>query len=80
MKKHLNELQQLDGIGEILVRRLIQASYDSIAKVACAAEKGLARIAGLHPGKVRLIVAEARKKTGVRERQQHGWQDYRRRW
>lgn len=79
MKKQLEELQQLNGIGDVLARRLIEASYDTIAKVANAEEKGLARIAGLYPGKVRSIVAQARKKTSETEKHEHSWQDHRRR-
>lgn len=79
MKSQLKELQQLDGIGEVLAQRLIEASYDSIAKVASAEEKGLARIAGLYPGKIRSIVIQARRKTSETEKHEHSWQDYRRR-
>ena len=31
MKKELEELQELKGIGEVLSRRLIEASYNTIA-------------------------------------------------
>lgn len=79
MKSQLKELQQLDGIGEVLAQRLIESSYDSIAKVASAEEKGLARIAGLYPGKIRSIVIQARRKTSETEKHEHSWQDYRRR-
>lgn len=79
MKKQLKELQQLSGIGEVLARRLIEASYDSIAKVASADEKGLARIAGLHPGKIRSIVIQARETTSETEKHEHSWQTHRRR-
>ena len=80
MKNQLNELQQLNGIGEVLAQRLIESSYDSIAKVANAGEKGLATIAGLNPGKARSIVAQARKKAGETEKHERSWQDSRRRW
>lgn len=33
MKNHMKELQQLKGIGEILSRRLVEASYDTIARL-----------------------------------------------
>ena len=45
MKNQMKELKKLKGIGEILSRRLIEASYDTIAKVAAAEEKGLKIIA-----------------------------------
>lgn len=80
MTNQLQELQQLDGIGEVLARRLIESSYDSIAKVASAEEKGLAKIAGLYPAKVRSIVSQARKKTSETEKHEPSWRNSRRRW
>lgn len=73
MEKSMKELQKLKGIGEILSRRLVEASYDTIAKVAAAQEKGLEKIAGMNPKKVRAIVAQARKMTGAAERSRHTW-------
>ena len=69
----MKELQKLKGIGEVLSRRLIESSYDTIAKVAAAELKGLEKIAGMNPQKVRSIVAQARKMTGEAERSQHTW-------
>jgi len=73
MKKQMKELQQLKGIGEILSQRLVESSYDTIAKVASAEEKGLERIAGMNPKKVRAVVTEARKIMGEAEKSQHTW-------
>ena len=73
MKKQNIELQQLKGIGKILSQRLVESSYDTIAKVAAAEEKGLERIAGMNPQKVRSIATQARKMTGEAERSQHTW-------
>jgi predicted flap endonuclease-1-like 5' DNA nuclease len=73
MKKQMEELQRLKGIGEVLSQRLVEASYDTIAKVAAAGEKGLERIAGMNPKKVRDIVTQARKMTGEAEKSQHTW-------
>jgi predicted flap endonuclease-1-like 5' DNA nuclease len=73
MKNQLRELQKLKGIGEIISRRLVEASYDTIAKVAAAEEKGLERIAGMNPQKLRSIVTQARKMTGEAEKNQHTW-------
>jgi predicted flap endonuclease-1-like 5' DNA nuclease len=73
MKKQLKELQQLTGIGAVLSQRLIEASYDTIAKVAAAEEKGLERIAGMNPQRARSIAAQARKMTGEAEKSQHTW-------
>jgi len=73
MKSHMKELQKLKGIGEVLSRRLVESSYDTIAKVAAAEEKGLERIAGMNPQKLRSIVTQARLMTGEAEKKQHTW-------
>jgi predicted flap endonuclease-1-like 5' DNA nuclease len=73
MKNQMRELQRLKGIGEVLSQRLVEASYDTIAKVAAAEEKGLERIAGMNPHKLRSIVTQARTMTGEAEKKQHTW-------
>jgi predicted flap endonuclease-1-like 5' DNA nuclease len=73
MEKQMKELQKLKGIGEVLSRRLIESSYDTIAKVAAAQEKGLERIAGMNPKKVRSVVTQARQMTGEAEKGRHTW-------
>lgn len=73
MNKQVKELQQLKGIGAILSQRLVESSYDTIAKVASAEEKGLERIAGMNPKKVRAVVTQARKIMGEAEKNQHSW-------
>ncbi len=73
MKEKIKELKKLEGIGEVLSRRLIDSSYDTIAKVAGAAKKGLERIAGMNAEKVRTIVSQARKMTGDSEKSRHTW-------
>lgn len=73
MKSQMKELQKLRGIGEILSRRLVEASYDTIAKVAGAQGKGLEKIAGMNPHKVRSIVTQAREMMGNAERGHHTW-------
>lgn len=73
MKNQLKELQKLKGIGEILSRRLVEASYDTIAKVAAAEEKGLEKIAGMNPQKLRSIVIQSRTMVGEAEKSQHSW-------
>ena len=60
MNQEMKELQKLKGIGEVLSRRLIEASYNTIAKVAAAEEHGLKKIPGMNPQKVRSIVTQAR--------------------
>lgn len=77
MQSQMKELQKLKGIGAVLSQRLVESSYDTIAKVAAAEEKGLARIAGMNPKTVRSIVAEARKMIGEAEKSQHTWKQNR---
>jgi len=73
MKEQMKELQKLRGVGEVLSRRLIEASYDTIAKVAGAERKGLERIAGMNLQKVRSIVTQARNMMGEAEKSRHTW-------
>lgn len=73
MEKQMKELQKLTGVGPVLSRRLVESSYDTIAKVAAAQEKGLAKITGMNPHKVRDIVTQARKLTGETEKSWHTW-------
>jgi replicative superfamily II helicase len=73
MKEQMKELKKLKGIGEVLSRRLIESSYDSIAKVAAAEKKGLERIAGMNQQKVHSIVTQAREIMGSAEKSQHTW-------
>jgi ERCC4-type nuclease len=68
MKKEMEELQKLKGIGKVLSRRLIEASYNTIAKVAAAEEHGLKKIPGMNPQKVRSIVNQAREMTAEAEK------------
>jgi predicted flap endonuclease-1-like 5' DNA nuclease len=73
MKEQMKELQKLKGVGEVLSRRLVESSYDTISKVAAAEVKGLARIARMNPQKVRAIVTQAREMTGNAEKSHHTW-------
>lgn len=73
MEKQMKELQKLKGIGKVLSRRLVEASFDTIGKVASAQEKSLERIEGMHHQKIRDIVAQARKMAGETEKSHHTW-------
>ena len=73
MEGKMKELQKLKGIGKALSRRLVESSYDTIAKVAAAEKKGLERIEGMNPQKVRSIVTQARKMTGDTEKSRPTW-------
>ena len=68
MDKEMKELQKLKGVGEVLSRRLIEASYNTIAKVAAAEDHGLKKIPGMNPKKVRSIVTQAREMTSEAEK------------
>jgi predicted flap endonuclease-1-like 5' DNA nuclease len=69
----MKELQKLKGIGKVLARRLIESSYDTIAKVAAAEERGLEKIEGMYKKKVDAIVLQARELTGQAEKARHAW-------
>lgn len=73
MKEKMKELQKLKGIGEVLSKRLIESSYDTIAKVAAAEKQALERVAGITPKKLLSIVTQARKMTGEAEKHHHTW-------
>ena len=59
MKAGLKGMQKLKGIGEVLSRRLIEAGYDTFAKVAAAGEEGLRKIPGINPRLIKSIVTQA---------------------
>lgn len=76
MKKEMKELQKLKGIGKLLSQRLVEASYSTIARVAAAEERGLKRIPGMNPQKVRLIVTQAREMAAAAEKSRpKNWED-----
>jgi hypothetical protein len=61
MKVGMKGMRKLDGIGEVLSRRLIEAGYDTFAKVSAAGEEGLKKIPGINPRLINSIVAQAGK-------------------
>jgi hypothetical protein len=64
MKKKLNELKQLKGVGEVLSRRLIEAGHDTLAKVVAAGEDGLKKIQGINQKMVAGILEQAGQLAG----------------
>jgi DNA anti-recombination protein RmuC len=64
MKQGIKELQQLKGVGEILSRRLVEAGYDTFAKIAAAGEEGLKKIQGLSPRMIPPILSQAEEMLG----------------
>jgi len=73
MKTQMKELQQLKGIGQVLSLRLMESSYDTIAKVAAANISGLGKIPGMNSQKVHSISVQARRMTGEAEKNHHSW-------
>lgn len=64
MKKKLNDLKQLKGVGEVLSRRLVEAGYDTFAKVAAAGEEGLKKVQGINQRMVSAILEQAGQLAG----------------
>jgi hypothetical protein len=64
MKKKLNELKQLKGVGEVLSRRLVEAGHDTFAKVVAAGEDGLKKIQGINQKMVSGIIEQAGQLAG----------------
>ena len=64
MNSDQKELQKLKGVGIVLSHRLVEAGYDSFAKIAAAGEDGLKKIQGINPRAVRSIIAQASEMTG----------------
>jgi hypothetical protein len=64
MKKKLNELKQLKGVGEVLSRRLVEAGHDTLAKVVAAGEEGLKKVQGINQRMVSAIIEQAGQLAG----------------
>jgi hypothetical protein len=64
MKKKLNELKQLKGVGEVLSRRLAEAGHDTFAKVVAAGEEGLKKIQGINQRMLPAILEQAGQLAG----------------
>jgi ERCC4-type nuclease len=65
MKKKLNELKQLKGVGEVLSVRLTEAGYDTIAKVMAAGEEGLKKVQGINQRMLSAILEQAGQLAGA---------------
>jgi ribosomal protein S13 len=55
------ELQQIKGVGEVVAQRLVEAGFDSFAKVAEAGEEGLRNIRGITPRSIPSILEQAQR-------------------
>jgi len=60
MPQSASDLQQLKGVGNILVQRFKEAGFDSFAKVAQASGEELGRIKGLNARNIPSIQEQAR--------------------
>jgi len=65
MCRVIKDLQQLDGIGKGLARRLAEAGFDGTVKVAAASEDELRAIKGMASLPVPEIIAQAKQLTAV---------------
>jgi predicted flap endonuclease-1-like 5' DNA nuclease len=60
MPQKEDDLQQLKGIGKVLVKRLQDAGLDRFAKISQASEKELREIRGINPLKIVSIQEQAK--------------------
>ena len=64
MKKKIKELKQLRGVGEVLSARLVQAGYDTFAKLVAAGEEGLKKVQGINQRLLPAILEQAGQLAG----------------
>ncbi len=64
MKKKLNELKRIKGVGEVVSRRLVEAGYDTFSKVVAAGEEGLKKVQGINQRMVSAILEQAEQLAG----------------
>ena len=55
------DLQQLKGIGRVLVKRLQDAGLDSFVKIAQASEDDLKKVKGINPNQIGSILEQAQQ-------------------
>ncbi|NVN93525.1 MAG: helix-hairpin-helix domain-containing protein [Desulfuromonadales bacterium] len=71
MEAEMKELQILKGVGEVLSRRLVEAGYDTFAKIVAAGEDGLKKIQGVNPRLVGSIISQAVEFAGEMSEKTH---------
>ncbi len=59
MKKQINRLMKLRGVGDVLSIRLLEAGIDSYEKIAAVGKEGLLKIKGMNPRAVPGILTQA---------------------
>lgn len=61
MESTVKQLQQIKGVGDVLARRLAEAGFDTLPRLAAATEQDLAEIKGLPPTAIPEILGQARE-------------------
>ena len=59
MKKQMNKLIKIRGVGEVLAKRLVEAGLESYEKIAAAGEERLLNIKGMNPRAVPGILIQS---------------------
>ncbi|ABB31707.1 Helix-hairpin-helix DNA-binding class 1 [Geobacter metallireducens RCH3] len=59
MKKSLQDLQKIRGIGEVLAKRLVEAGHDTYEKLQALGEDGLRAVKGINPRAIGSILSQA---------------------
>ncbi len=59
MKKQMKELQRINGVGDVLARRLVEAGLGTFDKIVAAGEEGLKKIKGIPPRGLQGILDQA---------------------
>jgi len=62
--KKLNKVKQPRGVGEFLSGSLVEAVYDTVAKVAATGEDGLAKVPGINRRMIPAILEQAGQLAG----------------
>ncbi|GAW66292.1 DNA-binding protein [Geoanaerobacter pelophilus] len=65
MVQSTEDLKRLRGVGIVLGKRLFDAGFDSIAKIAEAGEEGLKKVRGVSPRAISSIVDQSRQLAGM---------------
>ena len=69
MSDPVQELQQLNGIGAVTARRLVDAGLDTFSAIVAAGEEGLRAISGISPKYIPIILEQAATRSAPPEPQ-----------
>jgi ribosomal protein S13 len=64
VKKQINQLTKLRGLGKVLATRFVESGLDSYEKIVAAGAEGLAKIKGINPETAAAIIRQAAELTG----------------